>query len=74
MTFSGEKPDAPSGLYGADVVAAVPEVMSEQKSIAAMLQSMTVETQRLASIYECKLAALEELKKSLLHRAFTEGL
>ena len=31
-------------------------------------------TQRLASLYERKLAALEVLKKSLLHRAFTGQL
>jgi type I restriction enzyme, S subunit len=32
------------------------------------------ETQRLARIYERKLAALAELKKSLLHQAFTGEL
>jgi len=34
----------------------------------------TAETQRLASLYERKLAALEALKKSLLHQAFTGQL
>jgi hypothetical protein len=32
------------------------------------------ETQRLASLYERKLAALDTLKKSLLHQAFTGEL
>jgi type I restriction enzyme S subunit len=32
------------------------------------------ETQRLADIYERKLAALDALKKSLLHQAFTGEL
>ena len=32
------------------------------------------ETQRLASLYERKLAALEALKKSMLHQAFTGQL
>ena len=32
------------------------------------------ETQRLASLYERKFAALEALKKSLLHQAFSGGL
>jgi type I restriction enzyme S subunit len=32
------------------------------------------ETQRLAEIYASKLAALDELKKSLLHQAFTGAL
>jgi type I restriction enzyme S subunit len=31
-------------------------------------------TQHLASLYETKLAALDELKKSLLHQAFTGNL
>lgn len=32
------------------------------------------ETQRLESIYQRKLAALDALKKSLLHQAFTGAL
>lgn len=43
-------------------------------SIVAKLDKLTVETQRLAAIYERKLAALDELKKSLLHQAFTGQL
>jgi type I restriction enzyme S subunit len=31
----------------------------------------TTETQRLEFLYQHKLAALDELKKSLLHQAFT---
>lgn len=31
-------------------------------------------TQRLESLYQRKLAALEALKKSLLHRAFSDAL
>jgi type I restriction enzyme S subunit len=46
----------------------------EQKAIADKLDAMSEETQRLASIYERKLAALEALKKSLLHQAFTGEL
>ncbi|MCX7050092.1 MAG: hypothetical protein NTX50_31985 [Candidatus Sumerlaeota bacterium] len=41
----------------------------------ALLTGMTLLTGcRLAGIYSQKLAALEELKKSLLHRAFAGGL
>ncbi|MEI6078508.1 MAG: restriction endonuclease subunit S, partial [Verrucomicrobiota bacterium] len=46
----------------------------EQKRIAAKLDDLAPETQRLASLYERKLAALEALKKSLLHQAFTGQL
>lgn len=48
--------------------------ISEQESIAAQLDVMAEETQRLESIYQQKLAALDELKKSLLHRAFSGQL
>jgi type I restriction enzyme S subunit len=45
-----------------------------QKKIVAKLNSLAAETQRLESIYEHKLGALEALKKSLLHQAFTGKL
>jgi type I restriction enzyme S subunit len=48
--------------------------VAEQKHIADNLELLRDETQRLASIYERKLAALEALKKSLLHQAFTGQL
>ena len=37
-------------------------------------KEMRIESQRLAHIYEPKLAALEALKKSLLHQAFAGEL
>jgi type I restriction enzyme S subunit len=46
----------------------------EQHRVADQIEKVAVETQRLASIYHRKLAALDELKKSLLHRAFTGQL
>ena len=46
----------------------------EQREIAAKLDALTEETQRLARLYERKHAALEALKKSLLHQAFTGEL
>ena len=48
--------------------------LKEQKAIATKLDDLREETQRLARIYERKLAALAELKKSLLHLAFTGEL
>lgn len=42
-----------------------------QVSIAKKLDALETETQRLARLYERKHAALEALKKSLLHQAFT---
>ena len=48
--------------------------LSTQKEIISKLDSLRKETQRLARLYERKLAALEELKKSLLHQAFSGTL
>jgi type I restriction enzyme, S subunit len=42
-----------------------------QKRIAANLESLRTETQRLESLYQRKLQALDDLKKSLLHQAFS---
>ena len=56
------------------VEVAFPPSAKEQNSIAAQLDSLHEETQRLESLYQRKLAALDELKKSLLHRAFSGQL
>ena len=48
-----------------------PKSISEQQQIVAKLNALREETQRLASLYQRKLAALDELKKSLLHQAFS---
>ena len=55
-------------------IVALPRSPAVQKAIAAKLDSLDEETQRLESIYQQKLAALEELKKSLLHQAFSGQL
>jgi type I restriction enzyme S subunit len=46
----------------------------EQRRVVVQLDALAAETQRLESIYQQKLAALSELKKSLLHEAFTGQL
>lgn len=46
----------------------------EQKKISSELDELIVETQRLESIYQQKLTALDDLKKSLLHQAFSGQL
>lgn len=48
--------------------------MAAQKLVVNTITSLAGETQRLESIYQQKLAALEALKKSLLHQAFTGAL
>jgi type I restriction enzyme S subunit len=48
--------------------------LTEQKTIVKKLDGLQEETRRLANLYMRKLAALEALKKSLLHQAFTGNL
>ena len=48
--------------------------LKQQREVVAQLTSMRAETQRLESIYQRKLAALDALKKSLLHQAFSGQL
>ena len=48
--------------------------VTEQKQIVAKLDTLSEETQRLEFLYQHKLAALAELKKSLLYQAFSGAL
>lgn len=50
-----------------------PDLLS-QKRIVAVLDELSTEVQRLEDVYQRKLTALEELKKSLLHQAFSGQL
>jgi type I restriction enzyme S subunit len=56
-----------------EVRIAIPE-HSEQRRIVTQLDALAAETQRLARLYEQKMAALADLKKSLLHQAFSGNL
>lgn len=51
-----------------------PKSISEQQSIVRQLEALRAETQRLEAVYEKKLADLEELKKSILQKAFAGEL
>ena len=48
--------------------------LPQQKRIAAQLDSIAEETQRLECVYQQKLTAVNELKMSLLHQAFNGEL
>jgi type I restriction enzyme S subunit len=56
-----------------ELVLRMPE-FAAQNSVVKDIRKIEAETQRLASIYERKLAALAALKKSLLNEAFTGKL
>ena len=48
--------------------------LASQRSTAAKLEELSTETQRLESLYQQKISALDALKKSLLHQAFSGQL
>lgn len=53
----------------------IPKIsLPEQKRTAATLDALSAETQGLEAVYRQKLTALDELKKSLLHQAFSGEL
>ena len=52
----------------------IPKSVEERAKIVKSLESLQKETTRLAAIYQQKLAALEALKKALLHQAFSGAL
>jgi len=52
----------------------IPPKLNDQERIVTQLDTLAAETQRLARLYEQKMAALADLKKSLLHQAFSGNL
>jgi len=62
-----------SGQQIQDFAYACPPV-ADQGRIAARLDALSVEIQNLESIFQQKIAALDDLKKSLLHHAFSGQL
>ncbi len=52
----------------------IPKTTSEQSEIVKKLEGISSETQSLEVIYQKKIAALDDLKKSLLDQAFTGNL
>jgi type I restriction enzyme S subunit len=51
-----------------------PKSITEQKSIVAKLDALSTQTKKLESIYKQKITDLEELKKSVLKKAFSGSL
>jgi type I restriction enzyme S subunit len=57
-----------------EVLISFPRLLSEQKQIVKKLDQLSEKTQKLESLYKQKLESIEELKKSILHKAFGGGL
>ncbi|WP_052323912.1 restriction endonuclease subunit S [Flavihumibacter sp. ZG627] len=60
---------------GAITDAEVPFIpVKDQKKVIDRIDELRIETQKLEAIYQNKIYDLEELKKSVLHKAFSGGL
>ena len=57
-----------------EVTVSFPKALKEQKDIVQKLDTLSAETKKLEAIYQQKLDDLEELKKSLLQKAFSGEL
>jgi type I restriction enzyme S subunit len=51
-----------------------PESLPEQHAIVAKLDAISLETKKLEAIYQKKLVDLDEMKKSILQKAFNGEL
>ena len=56
------------------VVFTFPKSLAEQQTIVRQLDALRAETQKLEAVYQKKIADLEELKKSILQKAFAGEL
>ncbi len=56
------------------IIITFPKSLTEQKSIVQKLDALSAETKKLEAIYQKKIADLEELKKSVLQKAFSGQL
>jgi type I restriction enzyme S subunit len=69
LASKAAQPDITHTLFKAQSIFVPP--LAFQVKAAEIIFEISEETQRLESLYQRKLAALDELKKSLLHQAFS---
>ena len=77
ILFTGEQGATRQAVTKAQLEAfnvAFPKSTTEQQAIVKKLDALSAETKRLEAIYQQKLEDLEELKKSILQKAFEEEL
>ena len=72
--FSGSAQPQFNGGALKELIFCFPKSFHDQKSIVTKLDTLSAETKKLETIYKQKLADLEELKKSILQKAFNGEL
>ena len=77
LLFTGEQGATRQAITKAQLenfMVSFPKSISEQQTIVQKLDALSAETKKLEAIYQKKLEDLEELKKSILQKAFTGQL
>lgn len=72
LALKAAQPDITHAIFKVQEIAIPP--IKEQKEIVKKLETLSIETKRLEAIYEQKINGLEELKKSILQKAFNGEL
>ena len=73
LLFTGEQGATRQAITKAQLEVfkiAFPKSIKEQKSLMNKLEALSLETKKLETIYDQKIKDLEELKKSVLQKAF----
>ncbi|MDD4405200.1 MAG: restriction endonuclease subunit S [Parabacteroides sp.] len=77
LLFTGEQGATRQAITKAQLenfMVSFPKSIAEQQTIVQKLDALSAETKKLEAIYQKKLEDLEELKKSILQKAFTGQL
>lgn len=72
LALKAAQPDITHAIFKIQEIAIPP--LKEQQTIVRQLDALRAETQKLEAVYEKKIADLEELKKSILQKAFAGEL
>jgi type I restriction enzyme, S subunit len=73
LASKAAQPDITHKLFKAQLIK-IPKSLSEQKSVVKKIDKLSVEIKKLETLYEKKLADLEELKKSIIQKVFSGEL
>jgi type I restriction enzyme S subunit len=72
LAMKAAQPDITHAIFKIQEIAIPP--IKEQQIIVQKLDALAIQTKKLESIYQKKIQDLEELKKSLLEKAFSGEL
>ena len=72
LALKAAQPDITHAIFKIQMIALPP--LLEQQTIVRQLDALRAETQKLEGVYQKKIADLEELKKSILQKAFSGEL